>query len=132
MLVDLLTFTSVYFFESRLFKGLRPIQTKKFRPLSQVVAEPSEVHWSDDCFLLFGRPGVESDLPNGIARLSAFAKKNRQFMLGIDSAHEKRPVRGPAQRVRPPQIEGSRPLRAQYRRDFCLGFGPWRRAALQP
>jgi hypothetical protein len=79
----LLTFTSVYFFESRLFKGFRPIQTKKIPGLpSQVVPSYLKPISATFVFSLFGAcqgAGPTWRVVNGIAQLSAFTKKKSQL-----------------------------------------------------
>jgi hypothetical protein len=82
----LLAFTSVYFSESGLFNGLRPVGVKKFPSAISGCARRSEVNFGDVCFLIVGSlstAGLDPATANGIAQISAFAKKMRELSVGL-------------------------------------------------
>jgi hypothetical protein len=73
----MLAFTSVYFFETRLFKGLQPIQTKKILSPLRTPADPSEMRFRLhlSCRCISDHPFNLGHLYKDIAQASAFLKK---------------------------------------------------------
>jgi hypothetical protein len=93
----LLAFTSVYFSESGLFNGLRPIQIKKFPSAISGCARRFEVNFGDVCSLLVGSlstAGFDPATTNSIAHISIFAKDMRWLSVDLHSVPKKARAEG--------------------------------------